>query len=440
MPIATPETAPVAARYTNVAIVLHWAIGILLLFEIGLGLRMEDATGSARFATFQLHKSIGITILLLIALRLVWRWRNTPPPLVHGGWERTLAHAVHVLFYVLLFALPLSGWLIVSSSRIVVPTLLYGTIPWPHLPGFATMAGGTRDAWNGAAKFLHHSGIYLIYALFALHLAGVIKHQFVDRDRDLARMAPGIAPGVWRDWRVVAIAAGIVLALGLGLQWLPLGSKARAAPVAEVPVAPPTVPQPAPDPVANVATPVADNASEPAAANSTEAVANASPVWRIAAGSSLRFVTQWSGDAVNGSFTRFDGDISFDPAHLDAARVEIRIPVATASTGDAQRDETLRSSDWFSAAAFGTAVFRAKRFRHVDGDRYVASGTLTIKGTTLPTTLPFTLKITGDKADMRGTATVDRIAYKIGEGDYAGTGEIPAAVRVEVAVRATRGD
>ena len=70
--------------------------------------------------------------------------------------------------------------------------------------------------------------------------------------------------------------------------------------------------------------------------------------------------------------------------------------------------------------------------------RYIASGTLQIKGTTLPVTLPFTLAITGDKASMHGTATVDRTAYKIGEGDYATTDDIPAAVTVDVAVRATR--
>ena len=381
MPDLAPVSTSYPTRYSNVAITLHWLIGILLLFEVGLGLRMVAAHGAQRFAAFQLHKSIGITLLLLVVLRLVWRWRNTPPPLVHSGWERALAHGVHLLFYALLFALPLSGWLIVSSSRIMLPTLLYATIPWPHLPGFETMSPATRDIWNGAGKFVHNNGLYVAYGLFALHLAGVIKHQFVDRDADLARMAPGVAPGVWRDWRVMAILLGSVVAIGLGLQWLPIGGSARTSmhssrDVALVPAAEPA--RKAPNAVSVRPATDESNASD-VAGNTSDAATVTSPDWRIAAGSTLRFATNWSGDAINGSFGRFDGDIRFDPYHLDTARVEIRIPVASAATGDVQRDETMKSADWFAAASFGNAIFNANRFRKVGDDRYIATGTLTIK-------------------------------------------------------------
>ena len=97
-----------STRYSNTAIILHWLIAALLIFEVGLGLRMEDATGAAKFAAFQLHKSVGITILLLVAFRLVWRFKRRPPGLDASGWERLSAQVVHGLFYVLLFALPLS--------------------------------------------------------------------------------------------------------------------------------------------------------------------------------------------------------------------------------------------------------------------------------------------------------------------------------------------
>ncbi|MDB5686969.1 MAG: YceI family protein [Rhizorhabdus sp.] len=426
------SAAPARTRYSTVAIILHWLIAGLLIFEVGLGLRMEAAHGAAKFAVFQLHKSIGITILLLVALRLVWRFYRTPPAIAAKGWERALAHAVHILFYVLLFALPISGWIIVSTSRIVVPTLLYGVIPWPHVPGLAS----AKEAWHAAAEFLHVNLVKLIYALFALHVAGALKHHFLDRDGDIARMAPGTKPGAWADPRLILIGFGVVIAAGLGLQWLPVGRAVTPpSPVVEAPAT--VAPEPAPAVVAD-APPQATVEEEAPIANTTEAVAEAVPSWTISGDSTLHFRTSWSGDAINGGFKGFDGDIIFSPDHLDRSHVEIRIAMASVFSGDDQRDETLKSADWFAIAAHATAIFKADRFRKLGADRYVANGTLRMKGTSLPISLPFTLKIKGDKAVMQGTAAIDRTAYKVGEGDYASTSEIPAAVNVDVMVHATR--
>ncbi len=217
-----------ASRYSAVAVVLHWAIAALLFGEVALGLRMEGLRGPARFAVFQLHKSVGITILLLVALRLVWRLLRTPPPVGAHGWERGLARAVHALFYLLLFALPLSGWTIVSTSRIAVSTLLYGVIPLPHLPGLADLPAGLRDAWNHAARFTHVNLVLVLYALFALHLAGAMKHQLVDRDGDISRMAPGVRPGRLADPRLALIALGL-LGMAALATWAQTGARPAAA-------------------------------------------------------------------------------------------------------------------------------------------------------------------------------------------------------------------
>jgi cytochrome b561/polyisoprenoid-binding protein YceI len=420
-----------ASRYSTVAILLHWAIAILLLFEVGLGLRMGAVSGSAKFVVFQLHKSVGITILLLVALRLVWRFYRTPPPIVAKPWERVLAHGVHLLFYGLLLAMPISGWAIVSTSRIVVPTLLYGGVPWPDLPGFATLAGTARTTANAAAALVHVNLVLVIYALFVLHVGGALKHQLLDREGGIARMAPGARPGA--DWRLIVILTGAVLAAGLGLRWLPLGSPKVAAPVvaAAPAAAASSTPLPTPTPTATpraMATPAA------AAAVAKEPLAS----WRIAPGSTLGFRTAWSGEPIVGGFTRFDGDIAFSSDDLARSRVAIRIDTASVFSGDAQRDETLKSGDWFAVAAHGTATFKANRFSNLGGDRYLAQGTLALKGMTLPASVRFTLTIAGDKATMRGTASVNRSAYRIGEGDYASTSDIPADVAVIIAVNARR--
>ena len=364
---------------------------------------------------------------------------------------------MHPLFYVLLFALPVSGWIIISTSRIVVPTLLYDAVPWPHFPGTGALAGSAREAWNGAATFTHVSLVLVLYGLFVLHVAGALKHQWIDRDRTIARMAPGVRPGAWADPRLVLIAlvAGLAVALGL---WAPLGSTVthnvippppvvvtKAAPmpvmpasalladlpVAKTPAAAPPAPKAlAPVPASAVPVPTVAIAAAPAP--------SAVPSWAILPSSTLHWRTTWSGDAVDGGFKRFDGDIVFDPDQLDKSHVTIRVDTASVFSGDAQRDSTLTSADWFATSANPVATFTATRFRRIAAGRFVAAGSLLLKGITLPVPVSFTLVIKGDSATMHGTATIDRTAFKIGEGEFAATTDIPAAVALAIAVTAKR--
>ena len=428
---STSANAP--TRYSTVAIVLHWAIAALLLFEVGLGLNMEGAKGAARFTVFQLHKSVGITILLLVALRIVWRFMRHPPPTGATGWERVLAHIVHAAFYAILFALPLSGWLIVSASKLAVPTLLYGIVPWPHLPGFATMAAGAKETWRAAGDFVHLNLVNLLYLLFALHVAGALKHHLIDRDGDIARMVPGTRTGVWADPRLLLIGFVAIAAATLGLTWSSAAARREAvAPPAQV--GPVEVVPPAP-----VAAPVEATATPGVEATATEGKDQAElSSWAVQPGSTLRFRTTFSGDAIAGQFSKFGGEIVFGPQKLAQSQATITVDTGSVSSGDSQRDETLKGDDFFATSANRDAVFRTSRFRKTGTDRYVADGTLRLKGMTARVTLPFTLKIVGDVATMRGSATIDRLAYKVGEGDYASTAEIPAAVVIEVAVTARR--
>jgi len=137
-------------RYTTVAIVIHWLIAAALIFQIILGWRMGDGPkGPTTYALFQLHKSIGITILLLSLARLAWRLFNTPPAPPEGQpkWEQVASKLVHIGFYVIMIGLPLTGWILVSASRVLIPTLLFGTMPWPHIPGLPELAAGPKHLW-----------------------------------------------------------------------------------------------------------------------------------------------------------------------------------------------------------------------------------------------------------------------------------------------------
>lgn len=437
-----PTSDVLPPRYSTVAIILHWLIAALLIFQVALGLRMEDAHGRDKFAVFQLHKSVGISLLLLIVVRLLWRLTHRPPPIGAAGWEKTLAKVVHGAFYLILLALPISGWVIVSSSKILVPTLLYGVVPWPHVPGVAGLSIVAKQSWNAAADFIHVNLVTLIYVLFGLHVAGALKHHYLDRDGDIGRMAPGVRAGSRADPRLLLIAAGAVGAAVLGYWVLPIGGSAGsivtpasqprlATSVSRAPVLPQVI-EVAPTPP----TPSVDNTTEAVAPAAAPAATLSS--WSIEPSSAIAFHTVWSGEAVSGGFSKFTGEISFSPDLLDKSHVKVTVDTGSVFSGDSQRDETLKGDDWFAVASRGSAAFEATKFKKTGADRYIANGTLQIKGVTLPIAVSFTLKIVGDSATMQGSTTVNRLAYKIGQGEYSSTTEIPAAVKINLSVKARR--
>lgn len=437
-PAPTPaETG--SGRYATVAIVLHWLIAAALVFQILLGWRMGDEEGPLAFALVQLHKSVGITILVLSLARLGWRLANPPPPMpdTMAGWEKALARVTHVGFYLLMIGMPLVGWVIVSTSRTGIPTEVWGVIPWPHIPGLSGLTGDAREEVHEFAEFVHSKSAWLLWGLLALHVAGALKHQWLSDDEPvLARMAPGAKPGRKLEPRLAVIALGLVAAGAFAyLVSPPLpgnlpAPKAAATEVADVGDGPPVTAD------ANLAVAPAANAAAPVEDEDVPA----EPVrWVIDDGSELQFETSWSGSKIEGEFPRFSGDISFSPQALDRSRVRISIDLTSVTTGDGQRDASLKGEDWFNTGQAGTAVFTASRFTHRGGENYVANGTLTLRGASRPVSLPFRLQIDEDKARVRGVTTLDRTAFGVGQGEWAATSEIPAQVTVEVDLRARRG-
>lgn len=182
-------------RYTSVAIILHWLIAVMVIGQLAGGLYMNklpDTEAALKFELFQLHKSFGITILLLTLVRLGWRLTHKAPPLpaAMAGWEKLAARGAHVGFYILLIALPLVGWAVVSSSPLAdsVQTYLFGVIHWPHLPFFDGVSD--RKALSHDIAEIHEYLGFAMIGLIALHVGAALKHQFVNRDTVLAHMLP----------------------------------------------------------------------------------------------------------------------------------------------------------------------------------------------------------------------------------------------------------
>ena len=146
---------------------------------------------------------------------------------------------------------------------------------------------------------------------------------------------------------------------------------------------------------------------------------------------------------MQGRFNSWKADILFGPDALDRSKVSVSIDMTSAKTGDAQRDASLPAPDWFDAAAHPKATFTATKFEKTGADRYVAHGTLELRGVKKPLDLPFRLKIVGDKAQVTGETSLDRTIFGVGQGEFTATDQVPAKVTVRVQLNAqttTAGD
>jgi polyisoprenoid-binding protein YceI len=152
-----------------------------------------------------------------------------------------------------------------------------------------------------------------------------------------------------------------------------------------------------------------------------------------APGSTLAFGGTYQGEAFSGTFPGFSSTLSFDPAQLAAARLDVSIPLASATTGNDDYDGELRGEAFFDSSRFPQARYVATTFRALGGNRYAADGTLTLHGASRPVTLTFEWA-PGPAPELRGKATVRRLDFGIGGGDWADTELIPDAIAISTRV------
>lgn len=409
-------------RYSPLAIGLHWAIAALLMFQLGLGWHMTSMPRSAPlFDAFQFHKSIGITVLVLSLVRVVVRILSPRPRPVDGPrWQRLLASGVHTLLYAFMIGAPLTGWALVSTAPVAIPTLLFHTVPLPYLPldhhwHATTEAGHWLLAWAGAG-------------LIALHIAGALKHQMSANREEwvIPRMMP--TKQVWGG--VVLALCG--LAFSFGLPWFiyqaglapqvgptVVSSGARVASLLH------QVARPAPEPT-------------PMTTASEEGPEKIGDTWVIEPAGHLGFNATVNGSPIEGQFGRWSGKVTYDPAQPKAAKLSVTVNLASASTADQTRDTMLQGPEFFGSSPGGKAVFAADGFHPAGGIKFSADGSLSINGVQVPVTLLFDIRLTGDVATVKGSARLDRIALHVGTGQWGGTDQIGSEVNVQFSLKAHR--
>ncbi len=180
-------------RYSAVAIVLHWIVAILIIANITLGWAANVVADDYVRPLIDTHKSIGITVLGLVIMRLLWRLSHVPPPLPTGyaAWERRASHITHALFYVLMFAVPIMGWMHDSAWKAAPthPMRWFNLFEWPRMGFIMQLEPGLKESLHTLFGRIHASLGFFLAALVLLHVVAALKHQFIDRERELQRMS-----------------------------------------------------------------------------------------------------------------------------------------------------------------------------------------------------------------------------------------------------------
>ncbi len=373
-PKRPPERA--APQYHPLSMALHALMAVGLVAMVGLGLFMTGLSFSPqRLQLYNWHKWLGVALLALWGLRLLWRWRHPAPALplavqaAMPTWQHRAHRWTHVALYGLMGAVPLLGW--AYSSAAGFPVVWWGV--WP-LPDWVP-----RDPeWAATLKLLHRLAAYALAALMALHVAAALKHHWVDRDGLLERMWPF---GRWGRSAAFAVAAGMAVALLLAL---PVSARAQQA--------------------------------------------------LVPGQSRLAFVIQQMGVPVEGQFRRFDAQLAFDPARPDTSRLGLTVDVTSATLGSPEIDAELPKAIWFNAARHGQAVFQSTQVKALGPGRFEVTGTLTLKGISRTVVVPVVLSQAGAGAQLVTTATgsftLPRLAFRLGEQEWADTSLLADAVQV----------
>ena len=382
---------------------LHWSMAFLILGLLFAGFWMVGMSFSpAKLALYGLHKSFGMTVFFLGSVRLIWRFMMpAPKPLdSHVALEMFLAKTIHGVFYICFIGMPLSGWAMSNAGEF--PNVFFGLFEFPHIVS-------KNEQTFETLKWVHELFAYGLIGCLALHVAGALKHHVIDRDVTLVRMGGRSVFG----FLALALFGSVLVLKGAQIyaQW-------QAMNVEAIPT---------------------ERVVEAVQRDTMRADVEK---WLIEKQSSrLDFQFTQYGQAVNGYFEDWDGDIFFDPQALEKSTVTIRIHPASIRTGSADRDAQAQGSDWFDVSGFPEIVFRSESFRTLEPNRYQMVGLLRIKEIEQPVSFPFLLSIETDaqgqkRGIMQANLTLNRLDFGVGQGDWESSETIGNAVNIDIYLEA----
>ena len=391
-----------ATRYGWVAKSFHWIVALGMIANIALGLWAEwlplgsETQIALKKNAFSLHKTFGLTILVVAILRILWAVTQPKPVPLHPErrGEIFLAGAAHWLLYGSIILIPLSGWVHHAATTGFAP------IWWPF--GQSLPFVPKSEAVAGVFSTLHWLFNLTLWVALAAHVAGALKHHLIDGDDTLRRMLPvGKEAGEPRAKpghampALTAVAVWAVVLGGAGALGLYGPDKAQGG---------------------------------------VAGLAEVSSDWVVEDGTLAIEITQ-NGSEVTGAFADWTADITFQEQDAPGVWGDVTVEVAIGSLTLGSVTGQAKGPDFLAAEEFPRATYQADIVKVADG--YEAQGTLSLKGETAPLTLPFQMIISDDGvADMEGRLTIDRRTFGVGANieDESQLG-FSVAVRVKLTAR-----
>lgn len=371
----------------------------------------DEGSRALAVNAFQVHKSLGLSVLVLSLLRLAWRLWHPPGALPAGmpGWERLAARSSHVLFYLLMIGIPLSGWLYVSAqwregAALNVPTLWFGAFEVPHLFGLHQASAATREVVAAMGLEAHEWLAWTAMGLLVLHVAAALKHHFRDRDDVLSGMLPwqprngGKGPArslLWAGGLAIVLAT-IAVSMSLFPRSPSAGSGASA-----------------------------DIASVPGS-------------WVVdPEQSEISFAGTHAGSPFKGRFGRWTANLDLNAEDPTRSRLSAEIETGSASDGIKLHDETLPQAEWFDVERHPLAYFTSTSVSASDDGSYEVGGELRIKDRVIAVE-GMRLRIDGSGAEFGGQLIVTRAQANLGMESDPGGDWVSPEVEVGVQVTASR--
>ena len=392
-------------RYGDTAIIFHWLIALLIIALLAVGKFMTglDENDPFRYVLTQWHKSFGIAVLVLSVLRLLWRFTHKPPaePDYLPNWQKHISGLVHLAFYGLMFALPITGWIMVSASPLNLDTVLFGVIPWPHLPPFADLAN--KESIAASFHDYHEIASTILILLVLAHIGAALKHQFIDKDGILRRMLPPTASSSFKS--KLSLTIGLIALSAAGLFWY----------------------------------------------DSTR-----SAVVTLAAGDSeVSFIADVTGESTPGLFTESLVTALINEADPSSSSISATVSTASITSSNYQVAGALPDAEWFDVANYSEASFQSTSITLSDNvdtsavpgaeedegeiiSQLSVTGDLTLKGITQSVNFTMSLANEEGRKIARGSFPIDRREFSMGmesqaSNDYVGF-EVQIKFRFEILV------
>lgn len=382
---------------------LHWLIALLIFLTLALGLIAHEIVDSpAKIKLFILHKSLGITVLGLVVLRLIWKLSNISPAAATAitPTNDKFAQLGHWALYGLMFALPITGWVLNSAANI--PFKWMNLFAVPNLPGI-------EESWKYRAYLSHWYLALLLMATVGGHAVIAVVHHIKHGSNVLLRMLPVMKPLAFLLSFSVTFGVLLLLSLDSAKSQRQSNSAANADLVAESRVM-----------------------TDAEVLASTQAVTYANKRWSIQSEESkLDFVGGYDGVPFNGEFKHFTADMFFDPENAAAGFFDVIIDTTSVTTFTDDWDSSLPAENWFFTSSFPQASYKAVQFKQIEG-AYLAEGVLTLKGVSKRVPLQFTWVNEGDGVTLEGTAIVNRRDFNIGTGAWLNDETIAFDIAVNV--------